>query len=84
MIISNSHHPQKCKPVENNISDHRLKLNSRQAWFFFVLAPFSVLAGWSVVAICLTGDWAWEWPSGLLLAIIGSTVTFFGNVFRFR
>ena len=84
MIISNSHHPQKYKQAQADPSDPRLKLDGRQTCFFFVLAPLSVLAGWSVVAICLTGDWAWEWPSGLLLAIIGSTVTFFGNVFRFR
>jgi hypothetical protein len=84
MIICNPHKPQKYHRAETGVSPHRQKLDRRQGWFFFAIAPLAVLTGWSLVAVGLTGDWAWEWPSGLLLAVIGSTAAIIGNLFRFR
>ncbi len=45
-----------------------------QLWFFFGVAPLAVLAGWSAVGVCLTGNWLWELPLGLLFAIVGSMI----------
>ena len=90
MMICNSHNPQKMTRAETVACQRqcqrqaRQKLDSRQWWFFFGLAPLAVLAGWSLVAVWLTGNWAWEWPSGLLLSSFGSTATMVGNLFRFR
>jgi len=96
MMICNfhSHNPQKMTRAQTVDSQRqyrlrchcqgRQKLDSRQWWFFFGLAPLAVLAGWSLVAVWLTGNWAWEWPSGLLLSSIGSTAAIIGNLFRFR
>ena len=46
--------------------------DNRQLWFFLGVAPLAVLIGWSLVAVCLTGDWAWELPLGLVFAVVGS------------
>ena len=43
-----------------------------QLWFFFGVAPLAVLVGWLSMAVCLTGDWTWELPLGLLFALAGS------------
>ena len=84
MMICNPHSPQKMTRAETHVARYRPKLDRRQLWFFFGLAPLAVLAGWSLVAVSLTGNWAWEWPSGLLLSGIGSTAAMVGNLFRFR
>jgi len=57
-------------------------LESRHLWFFFGVAPLAVLIGWLTVAICLTGDWAWELPIGLMLSIVGSMTAMAGTRLR--
>ncbi len=55
------------------VSQQRLnKLESRHFWFFFGVAPLAVMGGWSLVGLCLAGDWAWEFPLGILFSMIGS------------
>jgi len=48
------------------------KLENRQLWFFFGIAPLAVLAGWSLVAFVLTDNWIWELPMALMFSLIGS------------
>ena len=56
--------------------------DNRQLWFFFGVAPLAVLAGWSLVAISLTGDWAWELPLGLVFAAVGSMIALVSTSMR--
>lgn len=58
------------------------KIDKRSLWFFFCVAPLAVMTGWSVVAVCLTGDWAWQLPMGLLFSFVGSMSAMISTVLR--
>ena len=64
-------HQSKVEPAQI-LQGRVTQTENRQLWFFLGVAPLAVLIGWSLVAVCLTGDWAWELPLGLVFAVVGS------------
>jgi len=58
------------------------KLDKKSLWFFLCVAPLAVMIGWSVVAVCLTGDWTWQLPIGLLFSFVGSMFAMISTMLR--